>query len=163
LVFQQADPVTRWDLWLLPMEGERKPMPYLRTRFGEVWCSISPDGRWMSYCSDATGKDEIYVRSFPTPGGEHRLVEGHYPIWSKDGKELLILSPSLDHSVWSVPVSTVPTFKAGTPRFLFRAQADELWLSATPECDRFLQSIPEADAEPATIAVDLNWPAQIGR
>jgi Tol biopolymer transport system component len=165
LVFAQSDPVTSWDIWLLSLEGERKPIPYLRTRFGEVDCSISPDGKWMAYTSDATGRAEVYVRSFPTPGSEYLITNagGDHPVWSSDGEELLILNPLLDHSVWSVPVSTVPTFKAGTPRLLFRSRADELWLSSTPECDRFLQSIPEADAEPATIAVDLNWPAQIGR
>ena len=165
LVFQQADPITSWDLWLLPLQGEREPIPYLRTRFGEIGGSLSPDGGWMAYTSDATGRDEIYVGSFPEPGGEQRITNagGDYCVWSTDGDEVLIFNWNIDHSVWSVPVSTVPTFKAGTPRFLFRSRADELWLTVTPDGNRFLQSIPAEGAEPATIAVDLNWPAQLGR
>jgi dipeptidyl aminopeptidase/acylaminoacyl peptidase len=165
LVFEQADPVTGWDLWLLPLEGERKPIPYLRTPFNETGASLSPDGRWMAYCSDATGRLEVYVRSFPEAGAEHLITNagGINSSWSKDGKELLVMNSTGDNVAWAVPVSTLPTFKPGTPRFLFKPQLDTLWITATPDGDRFLQLIPTGEAEPTTIAVDLNWPAQLGR
>jgi Tol biopolymer transport system component len=163
IVFEQAGPRTSWDLWLLPLEGERKPIPYLRTRFGEAACSISPDGRWMAYTSDVTGSAEIYVRSFPVPAGETRVTHagGARPTWSKDGDEIVIYNHDLDDAVWSVPVSTVPTFKAGTPRLLFRKRPDAPWLAPTPDCNRFLATIPVGEVEPTTIEVDLNWPALV--
>jgi eukaryotic-like serine/threonine-protein kinase len=161
LVFEQADPVTGWDLWLLPMDGERKPIPYLHTRFNEVASSISPDGRWMAYASDATGTVEVYVRSFPTPGAEHRVTTsgGLLSVWRNDGKELLVLLPHRDHTVWSVPVSTTPTFEAGPPQLLFRSPMHDLWLAVASDGTRFLESIPAETVEPTSIAVDLNWPA----
>jgi serine/threonine protein kinase len=165
IVFEQAGPQTSWDLWLLPLEGERKPIPYLRTRFGEVACSISPDGRWMAYTSDVTGNAEIYVRSFPRPAGENRVTHagGVRPTWSKDDDEIVIYNHDTDDAVWSVPVSTVPTFKAGSPRLLFRKRPDAPWLAPTPDCNRFLATIPVGDVEPTTIEVDLNWPALVER
>jgi serine/threonine protein kinase len=165
LVFEQADPVTGWDLWLLPMGDDRKPIPYLRTRFGEVAASISPDGRWLAYCSDATGRPEVYVRSFPVPGVEHRVTKegGTFCSWRQDGRELLVLNPLRDHAVWSVPVSTAPTFEAGESRLLFRSPLHDVWLAPAPDGTRFLESIPAEEVEPTSIAVDLNWPALLGR
>lgn len=161
LVFEQADPVTGWDLWLLPMDGDRKPIPYLRSRFNEVSASISPDGRWLAYCSDATGNLEVYVRSFPEPGTEHLVTRGggHLSAWRSDGKELLVLLPQRDHAVWSVPMTSAPTFEAGTPRFLFRSPMHDLWVTPTPDGSRFLESIPTEETEPTSVAVELNWPA----
>jgi Tol biopolymer transport system component len=161
LVFEQADPVTGWDLWLLPVDGDRKPIPYLRSKFNEVSASISPDGRWMAYASNATGRTEVYVCSFPTPGTEHRVTTagGLISTWLEDGKELLVLAPQQDHTVWSVPVSTTPAFEAGRPQLLFQSPMHDLWLSATPDGSRFLESIPTGTVEPTSIAVDLNWPA----
>lgn len=157
LVFEQADPVTGWDLWLLPMEGKREPIPYLRTRFKEAAASVSPDGRWLAYSTDATGRVEVYVRSFPKPGVEHLV--SHAPgraVWSKGGRELLVLH-SRDDQIWSVPISTTPTFRAGTPRALFREPAGVVWLTPTPAGDRFLESSPVGKIEPPTITVDLNF------
>jgi hypothetical protein len=62
-----------------------------------------------------------------------------------------------------VPVSTQPAFKAGTPRFLFRPRGDSVWLTAAPNCDRFLQTVVTEEVEPAAVAIDLDWPAQLGR
>ena len=165
LVFEQANPLTGWDLWLLPLAGDRKPVPYLQTKFNEVGCSISPDGRWMAYTADVTGAVEVYVQSFPTAGGEHLITNagGVLAFWAKGRNEILVINPTTDHAVWSVPVTTEPTFKAGTPRFLFRMPPDALWLTPTPEGDRFLTTLPAREAEPTTIAVELNWPAQLGR
>ncbi len=162
LVFEQADPVTSWDLWLLPMEGERNPIPYLRSNFGEVAGSISPDGRWMAYASDESGKPQIYIQPFPKPGDKHLVSAGGATrgLWSKDGRELVLVG--LDGTIWSVPVTTSPTFKAGTPRRLFKLRSDALWLAATPALDRFLESIPTG-APPSTIGVALNWRSEIGK
>ena len=162
LLFGQADPVSSWDLWLLPMQGEGKPIPYLRSTFGEVAGSISPDGRWAAYASDETGKPQIYVQPFPRPGDKHLIsAEGGWrAFWSKDGKELVFIG--LDGTIWLVPVVTSPTFKAGAPRRLFKLRGDALWLAATPELQRFLESIPAGEVA-STISVVLNWQADAGK
>jgi len=92
LVFNQPDATTGWDIWLLPVEGERKPIPYLRSRFNENGGWISPDGRWMMYTSDESGKGEVYVQSFPTPGNKYQIstAGGFFGFWSRDGREVLL-------------------------------------------------------------------------
>jgi Tol biopolymer transport system component len=163
LLFEQADPISSWDLWLLPMRGERKPIPYLRSNFSEIGGTISPDGRWAAYASDESGRAEIYVQSFPTPGAKYRISsEGALrAAWSKDGRELVFVG--LDGTIWSVPVTTTPIFKAGTPHRLFRSRSDALWFAATPDLHRFLESVPEPDVAPSSISVVLNWPAELGK
>jgi hypothetical protein len=117
----------------------------------------------MSYSSDVTGRLEVYVRSFPTPGREILVTSagGVRCHWSQDGKELLVLNENLDNAVWAIPVATSPTFKAGTPKLLFRSAPEDLWVTTTPAGDRFLESRPARDVEPATVAVDVNWPLAI--
>ena len=163
LLFEQADPVSGWDLWLLPLQGDRTPIPYLRSNFGEVSGYISPDGRWAAYASDEGGKVQIYVQPFPG-GGDKTLVssvEAGQSAWSKDGRELAVLA--VDGTVWAVPVTTTPTFKAGTPRRLFKARLDALWLAPAPDLRRFVESVPAGDVAPRTILVELNWPSETAK
>ena len=164
LVFEETG-LGGWDIWLLPLDGDRKPTPYLRSRFSEVGGAISPDGRWMAYCCDETGRPEIYVRSFPLAGAESRVSTdgGIECFWSQSGRELIITSHNADDSVWSVPVTTGPTFKAGRPRLLFKSQPGALWVVPTPRGDRFLESVPVLDAPPSALVVEMNWRASLAR
>jgi serine/threonine protein kinase/Tol biopolymer transport system component len=161
LVFEEANRVTSWDLWLLPLAGDRKPIPYLCSNAGEVSPSISPDGRWAAYSGDETGKNLIYVRSFPTPGAKHLIPtpDGDRTSWSRDGRELIVFG--IDRQVWSVPITLSPTFRSGTPRLLFRSRPDAQWLAVTSDHRRFLEAIPSRDNPPNTILVSLNWRAQV--
>ena len=77
LAFVEIDPHTNLDLWTLPLEGAEsdhpkagKPEPFLVTSFNEMAPMISPDGHWLAYNSDESGRDEVYVRPFPGPGGK---------------------------------------------------------------------------------------------
>src|SRR5262249_4437718 len=94
LLFQQYDSRTQWDLWMLPLEGERKPVPFQQGKFDERWGCFSPDGKWVAYQSNESGRDEIYVRAFsaatPAGGGKWPISSGggEYPRWRGDGKEL---------------------------------------------------------------------------
>jgi Tol biopolymer transport system component len=169
LVFAQNDEATGWDLWLLPMQGDRKPVPYLRTPFNETSAAISPDGRWLAYDSDETGTPEIYVRSFPEPGEKHRvsLQGGTGAQWSSTGKELLIWTSgqfySTYGSIYIVEVQTTPSFKAGTPRLLFTPRQDLLGIAATSDLKRFLAAVPVEGAAAPSITVTLNWQAALKR
>jgi len=165
LVFTQDDESTGWDLWLLPLEGERKPIPYLRTPFQEFGSAMSPDGRWLAYSSDETGTTEIYVSSFPDPREKHRITisGGAEAQWSQDGRELLIytggFTPTAIGAILSVEVETTPTFKVGTPHMLFTAQPDIAGFHATRDLQRFLAAVPVEKAAPPSITVILNWRA----
>jgi hypothetical protein len=167
LVFSQIDEGTQYDLWLLPQQGDRKPVRYLRTPFNEITAAISPDGRWVAYDSDETGTSEIYVRSFPEPGEKHpiSIAGGTRAQWSRDGKELLIWTSSGFSNtvgpIYSVDVQTTPTFKAGTPRMLFTPRRDLAGIAATSDLKRFLAAIPVEGASPASITVTLNWQAAL--
>jgi Tol biopolymer transport system component len=169
LVFSQNDEATGWDLWLFPLEGDRKPVPYLCTPFDEITASISPDGRWLAYDSDETGSPEIYVRSFPEPGEKFRVSTsgGSAAVWSKDGRELLISSGSLFNPsggpILSVDVETSPAFRAGTPRALFTPRQDLGGLTVSSDLQRFLAAAPVEGATPASITVMLNWQAALKR
>ncbi len=161
LFFGQTDPATGWDVWLLPMQGARFPIPYMQTRFYEAACVPSPDGEWVAYISDEAGTGQVYVKPFARPG-PRRLVsetEAIYENWSRDGRELMLFSS--DRTLWSVPVTTRPTFRAESPKLLFKWPEDALWAVPTPDHDRLLIAVPERNVAPSTLTVVMNWAAQL--
>src|SRR5262249_37673835 len=90
LLYEEVDPETSGDLWLLPTTGERKPVLYLRTPGNELNGQFSPDGKWVAYVSDESGPEQVYVQSFPAPvaGKKWQISSngGGYPRWRRDGK-----------------------------------------------------------------------------
>jgi Tol biopolymer transport system component len=110
-----------WDLVLLPLQGERRPRPLLQTPFSELNAEVSPDGRWLAYESNESGRDEIYVRPFPNVDGGKWPVStngGTQPLWARNGQELFYESMG---ALMRVPVKVGSTFEADTPRKLFDA------------------------------------------
>ena len=85
---------TGYDLWVLPLEGERKPVPYLQTQFNEQMGQFSPDGRWVAYTSSESGRGEIYIQPYPADGGKWQVSTdgGRQSRWRADGKELYYLT-----------------------------------------------------------------------
>jgi Tol biopolymer transport system component len=169
LVFSQNVERNQYDLWLLPLQGERTPVRYLHTPFNETTAAFSPDGRWLAYDSDETGTSEIYVRSFPQPGEKYRVstAGGIGAQWSRDGKELLIWTSGQifypTGSVYSADVETTPTFQAGTPHLLFIPRQDNGGLVATSDLKRFLAVVPAEGAAAPAITVTLNWQTALER
>ena len=94
LAYEDLDPKTNRDLWILPMEGDHTPKPYLQTPFNETTAAISPDGHWLAYLSDESGQFEVYVDAFPTPRNKVKVSDhgAFYSFWRKDGRELAIVS-----------------------------------------------------------------------
>jgi serine/threonine-protein kinase len=110
------------DLYLLPVEGDRTLKPLLQSQFGERAARLSPDGRWMAYCSNETGRDEVYVRPFPSLEGRFPISTegGCQPVWSRKGSELFFRGAIKEaRVVLAVPVSIGATFSAGAPQKLF--------------------------------------------
>jgi serine/threonine-protein kinase len=153
---------------MVPLEGERKPSVVLQTPFEEAGPRISPDGRWLAYVSNESGRDEIYVRAFPGPAGKWQISTegGREPLWARNGRELFYRSGD---KMMAVDITTQPSFQAGTPRLLFEGKYDELRnvtnFDVTPDGQRFLMIKPsEQQAQAATqIHVVLNWFEELKR
>ena len=120
LAFVEANPETRSDILLLDMKS-RRVMPFLNSKADEGWPEISPEGRWMAYASDESGRMEVWVRPFMGPGGRWQISKegGSEPIWSKDGTQLFYRQ---EEQVWVVDVRTKGGFSAGKPRQLFEKE-----------------------------------------
>jgi Tol biopolymer transport system component len=124
-IYVVFDAKTRADLWMMPVFGDRTPTLILQTPANEYNARISPDGRWIAYESDESGRYEVYVTSFPRPG-RRWLVSvngGKEPVWGRDGRELYYLSDSGNRTLTAVPVSTSPSFEPGVPAPLFESRA----------------------------------------
>ena len=119
------------DIWAVPLDGDRKAFPVVETRFDEANGQFSPDGGWIAYQSNESGRREIYVQPFPSVG-EKRLVSGSgggQVRWRQDGKELYFLTP--DNRLMAVPIRLGPgraSVEIGTPVPLFTTR-----LAGTPE------------------------------
>jgi serine/threonine protein kinase len=111
---------TKVDLWVLPMTGEAKPFPYLETPFEEAHAQFSPDGRWIAYASNESGRPEVYIQSFPIGGGKWQIstTGGDQPQWRADGKELFYIAP--DRSLMAVTIADGTTMEVGRPAVLFQ-------------------------------------------
>ncbi len=156
---------TAGDVWVLPLEGDRKPYRILGTKFGEALGQFSPDGHWIAYVSDESGTPEIYVRPFSSEksadavsGGKWTISKGggFQPRWRTDGKELFYYSPALQQM--AVDVIASPTFVPGTPKRLFGIPL----LSpgdVTGDGKRFIYPTPEGSNAPSPFIVVTNWQA----
>lgn len=96
IVYEALNSKTKLDLWLLPMTGDRQPVPFLQTDFNEQQAQFSPDAKWIAYTSDESGAPEVYVQAFPALGNKLRISirGGCQPQWRRDGKELSTLPPT---------------------------------------------------------------------
>jgi Tol biopolymer transport system component len=120
LVYEERDPRTsKRDLWLLPMTGDRNPMRYMETPFDEFQGQFSPDGKWMAYGSEESGRWEIYVQPIPASGGKWQVSNagGTQPRWRRDGREIFYLS--MDKKIVSVEARLGPRPEFGAPEALF--------------------------------------------
>jgi eukaryotic-like serine/threonine-protein kinase len=163
LMYTVIDPKTRADMWVLPMEGSQRAFPFLQTEFSESDGVFSPDGRFVAYTSNESGTLEIYVRSFPKPGGLTSsggkwLVSkggGRSPWWRADGKELLYTAPS--QVVMAVDVTAGAVFSAGQPKSAFTMVPGVVAGSFSPDGKRMLFSVPADANTSARFSVLLNW------
>ena len=163
-------PKTGSDLWLLPLEGDRKPVLLLGTDFIEGQGSFSPDGRWIAYTSNESGRPEIYVRPFISSGSSGpSLGEGKWQVsknggnvarWRNDGKEIIFRGSN--GSPMTVDVDgTGAAFQMGAPKQLFPAPPNNGW-NATSDGKRFLMVVPPGQQNTqAPITVVLNWQADL--
>jgi Tol biopolymer transport system component len=172
LLYSVQDLKNASDLWALPLTGDRKPFLVVQSAFDDVHGQFSPDGHWIAYTSNETGRYEIYVRPFPGPGGKSQVSTngGIYPQWRRDGKELFFISP--DNHMMAAPVITSTAFTSGTPLSLFPTQlatggnvgigsfASRAEYAVAPD-GRFLLNVTAGDAIAAPITIVQNWDAAL--
>jgi Tol biopolymer transport system component len=162
ILFHAPDPKTANDLWVLPLDGDRKPFVFLKTNFDERRGQFSPDGKWVAFQSDEAGRDEIYVRPFPAAEGEWQVSTGGgtWARWRADGKELYYIAPDGKLMTASI-TSSRGTFEAATPVALFQTRiVNSVFTSqeyAVARDGRFLINTATENAVSSTIKLILNW------
>ena len=159
---------TEGDIWVLPLEGERKPQPFLQTQFYESSPTFSPDGSWLAYVSNESGRNEVYVLPYPGPGGKWQISTegGREPVWARNGRELFYRNERGDQMM-VVDITTEPTFRAGAPRLLFEGNFELSsgtlpFYDISPDGQRFVM-IKLEQQERAQINVVQNWFEELKR
>ncbi len=166
LLYTAFSPKTSGDVWVLPMAGDPKPSPFLNATFYEGNSAFSPDGHWVAYGSDESGRREIYVRPFPGPGGQWQIstAGGKDPRWRPDGKQLYYIAP--DGHLMAAPIASSGTaLQPGLPTALFQPR---IALGGTPVVGfrqqydvapdgRFLINVSVDESSAAPITVITNW------
>lgn len=152
---------TSWDIWALALDGSGETFPLLQSEFVEVRPTFSPDGAWFAYNSNESGKQEVYVRQFPGPGGQWQLSTdgGSEPMWSADGHEIFYIDSG--RNLVSVPVTTTDTLEAGLPEMLFDppifpvTQRERYVVTRDGERFLMLSTTSGVSVRPTTVV--LNW------
>jgi serine/threonine protein kinase len=169
LLFGRHSAAGATGIYALSLDGSGKIQPFLQATFNQSNAQFSPDGRWIVYMSNESGRDEVYVQPFPGPGGKWMISTGggYYPLWARNGREIFFRS---EDKVMSVPVEMQPIFKAGTPRELFRNAGfigSYLGLGnydVAPDGQHFLMiKEKEAPASSKELGIILNWSDELKR
>jgi serine/threonine-protein kinase len=167
LAYNRTNAQTDGDVWILPLEGVKTPRPFVGTMADEGGARFSPDGRYLAYVSNASGRPEIYVETFPERGGKWQVSTegGTEPVWARSGRELFYRSES---QLMAIEVETAPSFRPSKPRVLFEDRYQKSgWFPAVYDVaddGRFLmiESDTRSDvSEP--LSVILNWPQALKR
>jgi eukaryotic-like serine/threonine-protein kinase len=142
--------------------ADGKATPFLRSPSNETQGRFSPDGRWIAYVSNDSGKEEVYVVPFPGPGGEWQIstAGGRAPVWTRGGKEIVYQAPG--DEIMAVEVRTSPAFQAGIPRALFKTHLRPppgAQFDVTPDGERFLVNLKPGDQVSDPITLVQNWAA----
>ncbi len=176
LLFFSADPQTGVDTWVMPMTGDRKPSLLLKTPFFEVWPRFSPDGKWVAYQSDESGRFEVYVRGFVEPDGKGSAPSlgsgqwqvsttgGAFPAWSPDGRELYFLNPAGEMIASSIKVNG-PVVTPAAPLKLFATKVlgrgvdngSGRQYDIAPDGRFLINEVVESDAATLPITLIQNW------
>ena len=163
LLYGELDANSKWDIWALPDSGERKPVPLLHSPFNEMHGQFSPDGKWMAYTSDETGRNEIYVQPYPLTGAKVQvsIAGGAQARWRNDGREIFYLSADL--KLMSVDLQPGAMLQVGRPKALFQTRGPTFsnigfTYAVSNDGQRFLVNTRanEMDTSPP-IHVLVNW------
>lgn len=175
VAYQSVNPDTKGDVWAVPLAGDRKPFPLIRTQFDEFDGVFSPDGRWIGYTSDETGRLEVYIQEVSPPNvraASSRLqvsADGGSRLrWRRDATEVFYIAP--EGELISVPLKIHGSLDAGVPRKLFHTAignptsiTDSPGYAVAADGQRFLMYAPSKPPIPSRIEVVLNWATALNR
>ncbi len=167
-IFLDTFGATGSDIATLAVSGDKKVKPFLNGAFNEFSGRLSPDGRYLAYVSDESGRDEIYVQTYPDRSEKWQISArgGDDPHWANGGRELLYLSP--EQQMMSVPITLAPPFAPGTPAVLFQTKIlgpgqQRNHYAVTRDGGTFILFRPLAERTLPTTTVVLNWMSEIGK
>jgi hypothetical protein len=170
LLYSELNPKTRWDIWVLSAspgirgaDAERTPL--VQTEFNEIQAEFSPDGKWVAYTSDNSGRREIYVQAFP-PGNHRWRISPHggeQPKWRGDGKELFYLAP--DGKLMAVALPQRGSLEDIAPAAIFETQLRPSRLGndydVAPDGERFILNLPVREERSTPLTILGNWPSEL--
>jgi serine/threonine-protein kinase len=171
LVFVEYSPTTGRDIWMLSAGGELRSRPILQSPWNEAGPALSPDGRWLAYVSDESGRNEVYVRPFPGASGSSVKWQvsaegGTEPLWSHDGSEIFY---RVGNKVMAVRIRTTPSFKSNAPQLLFEGMYEK-GIASRPAYDvsvdgrRFLMvKTNDKESSPTGLEIVLEWFEELKR
>jgi len=149
------------NLYVLPLFGDRKPIPIAQTPFSEDEPRFAPDGKWLAFNSNESGTFQVYLMSLQATDQKRQVSTegGVQPRWRRDGKELYYLA--LDGKVMVVDIRVDPSIESGVPRRLFdtKLSVDPIrdQFAVTADGERFLIQAPVSEGSPTPITVVVNW------
>ena len=158
LAYEELDPKTNRDLWILPMEGDRTAKPYLQTPFNETSAAISPDGHWLAYLSDESGQNEVYVDAFPTPRNKVKVTDhgAFFPFWRKDGRELAIVTAD-SRSLLVSETTLGADFHFSAPHQWMALPKGTVAVAPAPDFQRVLLTLPVNESTTSTLTIVFDW------
>ena len=165
MVYMAQAPETGWDIWAFAPDGSVDPFPVVVSPFIDVRPVFSPDGRWLAYQSDESGRPEIYVQRFPEAEGKWQVstAGGTEPVWSPDGREIFYLDSG--QNLVSVQVEIGESFNAGLPETLFETRLVPLIqrnrYAVSSDGQKFLMLTPLDSQSNPPMTVVQNWPVSL--
>jgi eukaryotic-like serine/threonine-protein kinase len=153
------------DVYTVGLTGDHKPQPFLHSPANESSPAFSPDGKWLAYESDQSGRGEIYITAFPGGGAQYQVSTngGERPVWRRDGKEVFYRE---NLKLMAVTVKThAGGIELGTPSGLFEVAVRNLsgrWYDVSPD-GRFLMNTSPASAQVQSFELVVDWPAELNK
>jgi hypothetical protein len=146
IVMTQLDQDTSQNVWLLDASGTKPPTVIVRGPVRDNGGPVSPDGRWIAFTSDESGRFEAYVQSFPAPGRRVQISDSGAvrSWWTRDGRQLVLLGSDL-RTLSRVDLQPGDTLGIGTPKQFAKLPADLVWVDAMPDRQRFLAHCARAN------------------
>jgi dipeptidyl aminopeptidase/acylaminoacyl peptidase len=161
MVFSATIPHNGYDLFVMRVGADHTPKPLMQTPFNERGPAVSPDGQWLAYVSDETGRNEVYLQAYPSLGRKTRVSTdgGTSPHWSRNGRELFYRNGD---AMMSVAITMSPSVIVSRPELLFRKPASGLDSFAVSADGRFLMLEDIADENSTRpVSVVLNWQEEL--